>query len=105
MKYLFILLAALSFSPGINAQDGNIKIHQHERVKKDRVIMKDGKMMLVSKDTWTPLDKEMAMSDGSVVMNDGTVRRKDGTTVKLKEGEGLDMNGRMMHRHGGRPSK
>jgi len=103
MKTLVTLVAALSLSMGMYAQDGKTadpnKTSHEGRMKKDHVMMKNGKMMTVMGGKMTPMDHDMTMSDGSVVMTDGTVKMKDGNTKKLQEGEGVEMNGTWMKAH------
>ena len=42
-----------------------------------------------------PLDKDMTMSNGTMVMMDGTVKMKDGKTMMMKEGDKMTMDGKM----------
>lgn len=61
------------------------------------VMMKDGKMMMMKDGKATgPMDREMTMADGSMVMPDGTMKMKDGKETRMKEGEMMTMDGKMM---------
>jgi len=62
------------------------------------VMMKDGKMMMMMKDgkATGPMDHQMTMTDGSMVMPDGTLKMKDGMTMRVKEGQMVTMDGKVM---------
>ena len=62
---------------------------------KDCVMMKDGKMMVMKNGQTIGMDKDMTMSNGTMVMKDGSVKMKDGTTMMMKEGDCIYMNGKM----------
>jgi hypothetical protein len=61
----------------------------------DRVIMKDGRMLIVKDGKMLPMDIDMTMSDGTKVMTTGAILRPDGTTRQMAEGEAMYMNGEM----------
>ena len=63
---------------------------------KDGVMMKDGKMMMMKDGKTMMMDKDMTMSNGTMVMMDGTVKMKDGKTMMMKNGQMMGMDG-MMH--------
>ena len=42
------------------------------------------------------MDHEMAMTDCCKVMPDGMVKMKDGTSMRMKEGQTMTMDGKMM---------
>ncbi len=56
-------------------------------MKKDHVMMHDGKMEMSKKGKTMPMEKEMTMGNGTVVMTDGICKMKDGKTMTMKEGE------------------
>ncbi len=61
------------------------------------VMMRDGKMMMMKDGEATaPMDYEITMTDGSTVMPDGTMKIKDGKEVRMKEGQMMRLNGKMM---------
>jgi hypothetical protein len=86
MKKLMMALMALMFTFGAMAQTK----------MKDGVMMKDGKMMMMKDGKTMMMDKDMTMSNGTMVMMDGTVKMKDGKTMMMKNGQMMDMAG-MMH--------
>lgn len=57
--------------------------------------MKDGKMMVMKHGKMMMMSKDMKLSNGEMVMKDGTVKMTDGTTSMLKEGQYVDMKGKM----------
>ena len=62
---------------------------------KDGVMMKDGKMMMMKDGKTMMMDKDMKMSNGTMVMMDGSVKTKKGKMMKMKEGDMMMMNGKM----------
>jgi len=64
-------------------------------MKKDGMMMKDGKMMMMKDGKMMMMDKDMTIGNGTMVMMDGTVKMKDGKTMTMKDGEMIDMNGKM----------
>jgi hypothetical protein len=96
MKKLLILAVAFTLSLGVFAQDKtDKKMDQKMGMKKDCVMMEDGKMMVMKGDNSVAMDKDMKMSNGTIVMTDGTVKIKDGKTMMMKDGDCVYMNGKM----------
>ena len=62
---------------------------------KDCCMMKGSKMMCVKGGKTMPMKKEMTMKNGTKCMTNGECVMKDGTKMKMKEGECMDMSGRM----------
>ena len=62
---------------------------------KDCVVMEDGKMMIMKNGKSMSMDKDMKMSNGTMVMTDGTVKMKNGKSKMMKDGECVYMNGTM----------
>lgn len=58
--------------------------------------MADGKMMMVVDGKRVIMDKEMKTKDGVTVMVDGTVKSSNGKSVKMKNGDCMDMTGKMI---------
>ncbi len=88
MKKFALMIFFLAFLGAINAQEPK----KTER-KKDYVIMKDSKMMVMKDGKTATLDKEMTLADGTRVMADGKVMMADGSTKILKEGESIPLSG------------
>ena len=89
-----LLFTALSFFlvAGVFAQEKHDKMHHK---MKDGVMMKDGKMMMMKEGKTMEMNEDMTLNNGAMVMKDGTVKMKDGTSRMLKDGECLDMYGKM----------
>ncbi|WP_162996872.1 DUF6799 domain-containing protein [Mucilaginibacter kameinonensis] len=85
MRKLLMALMALLFSAGVMAQT-------HMKMK-DGVMMKDGKMMVMKEGKTMMMDKDMTMSNGTMVMTDGMVKMKDGKSMMLKNGQCVNMDG------------
>ncbi|MCE3294587.1 MAG: hypothetical protein K0R65_301 [Crocinitomicaceae bacterium] len=61
----------------------------------DGIKMQKGSMIVYKNGKVSAMTAEMVLEDGSRVMMDGTVIRKSGTKLRLKEGDHIDMNGRI----------
>lgn len=57
----------------------------------DRVMMKDGAMVLIKDGAVLPMDKEITLPSGTVIQTDGTLKKKDGSEVKLKDGQYIEL--------------
>lgn len=104
MKKLLIVIAAFTVSSGVFAQDKmdkntDEKTHPQMKhkmdMKKDYVMMKDGKMEMMKNGKTMPMDKEMTMGNGTTVMTDGMYKMKNGKTMQMKDGDMMYMNGKM----------
>ena len=93
------LLAAVVCTSAAMAQDTTAmaptKMH-HMGMKKDCVMMKDGKMMTMKGGKTMAMDQDMTMTNGTTVSTDGTVKMSDGSTKQLKDGDCVYMDGKMM---------
>lgn len=58
---------------------------------KDRVMMKEGEMVVIKAGKETKMVKSIKLPDGNIVMTDGTVKMPDGNSVKLKDGEYINL--------------
>jgi len=100
MKKLICILSLSTLTFGAFAQDSKAKTHdttmtQMGNMKKDCVMMKDGKMMMMKNGKMMDMDKDMTMSNGTVCMTDGTCKMKNGKTMKMKNGDKCYMDGKM----------
>ncbi len=92
---------ACTLSSGAFAQEKkDDKMHMDHKeqtidMKKDHIMMVDGKMKMMKDGKEIPMDKEMTMKDGTKVMPDGMCTKKDGTTMTMKNGDMMDMDGKM----------
>lgn len=114
MKKLILVSAAILFSIGSFAQadaakrkmdhdkkanksDNSMNHRTTDKSHPDGVMMQDGKMMMVKNGKMTMLDKDVTMDNGTKVMSNGTCVKKDGSKMMMKEGEHIDMSGKMNH--------
>lgn len=99
-KLIMFLLVAGTCTTAVVAQDSAKaattnkmgKMHQ----MKDCLIMKEGKMIVINSNGLMPMDKLITLTNGTIVSADGTVKATDGTSIKLKEGEAVDMDGKLI---------
>lgn len=64
--------------------------------RKDHIMMKNGKMMIIKDGKKTALGSTMPMPNGVMVMPDGTCTMEDGTKLMMKDGDKMDMEGNMI---------
>lgn len=57
----------------------------------DRVMMKEGMMVIIKDGNMAPMDKEITLPSGTVVQTDGTLKKKDGSEIKLKNGQYIEL--------------
>lgn len=92
--------ARLRYKPVINETRNMVydKAKEADAVKMsaNKVMMKDGMVWLVEKGVATELDANIMFSNGDKVMIDGSIVRADGKTEMMKEGQEMDMNGKLM---------
>lgn len=91
-KLAYLLIVCLGMFFVSHAQTSASKM---SHMKKDCVMMKDGKMMQMKDGKTMTMDEDMTMSNGTMVMKDGTVKMKDGKTMMMKEGQCMMMDGKM----------
>lgn len=99
MKKMIALAAFIALSCCVWSETASAQIdstHQKMGMKMKKVFaMKDGKMMVMKGDKSKVLDKDITLPNGTQIMKDGKVMMKDGTSAMLKEGEMIDMEGKI----------
>lgn len=112
MKKLILAFAAIAISVGAYAQADStyrqmnqreFERHQNQRMQNnpvdksipDGVMMKEGKILMVKNGEVTTLDHDMTMTNGTKVVTDGNYTSNNGTTMKLREGQHIDMDGKL----------
>jgi len=88
-----LTVAVLTLGSVVFAQD---KMDPKMDIKKDHCMMMHGKMHMMKGGKTTQMDKPMTLSNGTECSPDGTCKMKDGTTIKMKNGDMIDMDGNMM---------
>ena len=87
MKKMIFAFGLMIIGSGVFAQTS--------KKMKSCYVMENGKVMSLKNGKEMTMGKSMMLSNGATVMTDGTVKMKDGTTTMLKEGQYVDMNGKM----------
>jgi uncharacterized protein YdeI (BOF family) len=105
MKQLLILAAAFTLSTGALAQEKmdmkmnktapKGKMEQHSKMKMNCVMMKDGTMNMIKNGKTMKMDKDKTLKNGTKVKMNGTVKMKNGKTMQMKDGDMMDMDGKM----------
>ena len=62
---------------------------------KDGCMMKDGKMMVMKNGKTMPMEKDMTMKNGTKCMTTGECTMKNGKKMMMKEGDCMEMSGKM----------
>jgi hypothetical protein len=100
MKRVMILSIMLSLNFALFAQK---KTSDPKMAMKGCVMMKDGKMMMAKSGDTTAMEKDMKMSNGTMVMTDGMCKMKNGKTMKMTDGDCMCMDGKMMKKKTTKP--
>ena len=86
---MFILVLSLATSNSF-AQTKN-----KSAMMKDCCMMKDGKMMVMKNGKTMPMKKNMTMKNGTTCMTTGECTMKNGEKMMMKEGDCMEMSGKM----------
>ncbi len=93
MAFTFMLTIALFFVVG----NASAQVKQKPMKMQDCCMMKDGKMMVMKDGKEMPMAKNMTMKNGSKCMTNGQCTMKNGKKMMMKEGECMDMNGKLIN--------
>ncbi len=114
MKKIILASTAILFSfSGFTQTDSSNNMKNHEMMNNGRmgsemnhqamdeshgdgVMMMNGKMMIQHSGKMTMMRHDTTMTDGTKVMTNGTCIKKDGAKMMMKEGQHMDMSGKMM---------
>lgn len=97
MKKLLTILTVACFS--LTLISTSFGADEKKMTKKDHIMMKEGKMMCQKDGQVTMMEKDMTLENGTMIKTDGTVIMKDGEKMMLKDGQAVDMMGKMMKDH------
>jgi hypothetical protein len=78
-------------------QNGKI-VDKSGHVIGDCVLMKDGRMMMITQGKMMPVKKDITLADGTVCKVDGTCIVRGGRPIKLTNGEGIEVAGGKLFR-------
>lgn len=105
MKTIILVSTALFLSFASFAQSGstiNRKENKADDCKTvemsntDGVMMKNGGMVTVKKGKMAPMANDLICKDGTRVSSSGSISKKDGSQKMLKEGEYMDVCGKVI---------
>lgn len=101
MKNLSLLFVAIAISIGASAQTTNPttttpKMHKEYAQKNhDGYAYTNGKLMMNKDGTSSEVTQDATLANGTTISNNGKVIWKNGKTQTLKEGDWVDMNGKV----------
>lgn len=100
MKNLFLLLVAFAISIGASAQMKSDSSHSkthHEYSHKNHEMyfFKDGKLMMSKNGAKSDVSQDVTLANGTTIATDGKITWKDGKSEMLKNGEWVDMKGKV----------
>ena len=104
MKKIFFTIAAIIITCGVFAQNDSVnkKVNpgkttaQKQYRHPNGYMMKDGKLMMVKEGNMTLVQKDITLSNGTLIMSDGNYMEKGKSKMKLNDGDHIDMNGNMV---------
>ena len=93
MAKLFTVM--LFIAVALTTSYANAQTKTKKAMMKDCCMMKDGKMMVMKNGKTMPMEKDMIMKNGTTCMVSGECVMKDGSKMMMKDGDCIDMNGKM----------
>jgi hypothetical protein len=91
---LTIFLMVISFNTNAQTHKSSSKM-KHSSMMTDGCMMHNGKMMVMKNGITMPMEKDMVMKNGTTCMTTGECKVKDGKSMMMKEGDCMDINGKM----------
>lgn len=79
-----------------NDRDSTMNNKNMNNIHADGYMMQNGKMMTVKDGKMTMMEKDITLANGTMVMSNGSYMKKGGTKMMFKEGEHMDMMGKMV---------
>ncbi len=101
MKNILFLIVLCVFSLEAASQDSSSNkssipdISQSNKMKKECILMKNGLALVVKYGDTTTLSSPIKLDNGSTVFPDGKITMSDGTSKKLKNGQYVNMDGKI----------
>lgn len=86
-----MLMLVLCFTAGNSFAQTKTK----SKMMSDHVMMEGGKMMEMKDGKTMPMEKGMSMKNGTMIMTTGECTLKDGKKMMMKEGDCMEMSGKM----------
>ena len=85
-----------STNPSMKNNADSVMNQKSTNTYPDGYLFQNGKMVLVKNNKMTPLEKDVTLSNGTVIMKNGSYQKKGGTKTLFRDGEYMDMNGKMV---------
>lgn len=79
-----------------NTLDKNYNQHSDVYNHPDGYMMQNGKVMVIKNGKLTQVEKDVTLSNGTIITKDGTYLTKGGTKTVFKEGEHMDLTGKII---------
>ncbi len=106
MKKLILSIATVLITTGVYAQAESTFKTEKKSEKKyysgsenrnppDGFMLYNGEFLMVKNGKMTSVKNDTTLSDGTIIMSDGHYKKKDGSKIMLKEGEHMDMSGKI----------
>jgi hypothetical protein len=95
-KMIFGCCLLVSMGAFAQRKSQEIKATSQKEESECAFTMANGKMMMVVDGKTVIMDKEMKTKNGATVMLDGTIQSSNGKSVKMKNGDCVDMSGKMI---------
>ena len=86
-----LLMIALFLTTGATFGQNKMDVS----VVKDCCLMKNGKMMVLKEGKLSYMKKAVVLENGTKIKKNGVCKMADGTKVKMKEGNCMDMSGKL----------
>ncbi len=96
---------------GTMNKDTNMDNHIHQETKENRdskmpqnkvkshpdgYMLQNGKMIMVKDGAMKMMEKDVTLKNGTIIMSNGYFMKKDGTKMMMKEGQHIDLFGKMI---------
>ncbi len=95
-NYVMDLNADNLAGQNIQCTQDTLKYNEMMKDHPNGVMMQDGKMWLIKDNVFSLLEQSIVMKNGTTVMVDGQYTKKNGTKMMFKEGEHMDMEGKLI---------
>ncbi|MCC5929960.1 MAG: hypothetical protein JJU28_11995 [Cyclobacteriaceae bacterium] len=107
MKKLLLVIATGLITFGVFAQTDSTERKWNQTEKDDfsyseyqnhpdGFVFQNGKMLKIKDGNISQLEEDATLTNGTVIMSNGIYAIKEGTKMRFKEGEHMDMSGKMV---------
>lgn len=113
IKKVLLAIAVVTTTTGVFAQPNEMNNTKNQDIKNkntldknynqnsvdnhpDGYMMQNGKVVMIKNGVVSPLEKDFTFTNGTTISKDGTYIIKGGTKTTLKEGEHMDLTGKIV---------